>query len=100
MQDKLFSKLSMARRAGMLTYGFDSVKEVVLKGKASLVILACDLSPKSAKETEFFCKDRATVIKTDKTMSDFQSGIGVLTGIVTLTDEGFTKAVKSILEVE
>lgn len=100
MQDRLFSKLSMARRAGMLTYGFDSVREAVQKGKASLVILACDLSQKTAKETEFFCKDKARVIKTDKTMSDFQSGIGVLTGIVTVTDEGFTKAVRSILEVE
>lgn len=100
MQDKLFNKLSVARKAGKVTYGFESVKEVVLGGKASLVLLACDLSPKTAKETQFFCKDKATVVKTDKTMSDFSSTIGVVTGIIALTDEGFTKAVKSVLEVE
>ena len=100
MKEKLFNKLSVARKAGKITYGFESVKEVVLSGKASLVLLASDLSPKTAKETQFFCKDKAMVVKTDKTMSDFSNAIGVVTGIITITDDGFTKAVKSVLEVE
>ena len=100
MKEKLFNKLSVARKAGKITYGFESVKEEVLKGKASLVLLANDLSSKSAKETEFFCKDKATVVKTDISMSEYANHIGVLTGIITLTDDGFTKAVKSVLEVE
>ena len=100
MKEKLFNKLSVARKAGKITYGFDSVKEQVLKGKVNIVLLANDLSQKSAKETEFFCKDKVTVVKTDISMSEYANHIGVLTGIIALTDEGFTKAVKSVLEVE
>ena len=100
MKEKLFNKLSVARKAGKIAYGFDTVKEQVLKGKARLVLLANDLSKKSAKETEFFCKDKVMVVKTDISMSEYANAIGVLTGIIALTDDGFTKAVKSVLEVE
>ena len=63
MKEKLFNKLSVARKAGKITYGFESVKEEVQKGKASLVLLANDLSKKTAKETEFFVKIKQRLSK-------------------------------------
>ncbi len=100
MQEKIFAKLSMARRAGMLCYGFESVKETVVSGKSEIIFLATDISRKTKKEVEFFAKDRAKVIYTDSTQEDFANKLGIKTGIISLKDRGFEEAVKRIMEAE
>lgn len=42
--DKLFSALSLCRKAGALAIGFDAVKEAVSGKKAALIVAASDLS--------------------------------------------------------
>ena len=42
--NKLLGALSLCRKAGKLTMGFDPVAESAAKGKAALVLLAADLS--------------------------------------------------------
>lgn len=44
---KLFSALSLARKAGALAAGFDAVESALLTGTAQLVLLAADVSPRT-----------------------------------------------------
>ena len=54
--NRLLSLLSLTRRAGKLGLGFDPVKEAVQRREAALVLLAADLSPKTKKEVQWFCR--------------------------------------------
>ncbi len=47
MGDSLFFALSLCRKAGALTIGFDAVTEKAAKGEARLLLLARDLSDKT-----------------------------------------------------
>lgn len=46
-EDALFQALSLCRKAGALTMGFDAVEEATVKGKAWLVLAAQDASAKT-----------------------------------------------------
>ena len=56
-RDDLLFALSLCRKAGALVTGFDAVKESVFKGKAQLVLCACDASPGTARRAQSFCQD-------------------------------------------
>ncbi|MFR7460240.1 MAG: L7Ae/L30e/S12e/Gadd45 family ribosomal protein [Subdoligranulum sp.] len=45
----LLGALGLCRKAGKLLYGYDRVEEAVLRGKVSLVLLACDASARTAQ---------------------------------------------------
>ena len=45
--EALFQAVSLCRKAGALTMGFDAVEDAVVKGKAWLVMTASDASPKT-----------------------------------------------------
>ena len=47
-EQKLFSALSLCRKAGKLVLGFDAVTDSVYGGKAVLVLLAADASDRTA----------------------------------------------------
>ncbi|MFV0412705.1 MAG: L7Ae/L30e/S12e/Gadd45 family ribosomal protein [Oscillospiraceae bacterium] len=49
MGDKLFSALSLCKKAGALAAGFDQVVENAAAGKAHLLLFAADLSPNTRK---------------------------------------------------
>ena len=49
-KEKLFGLLTICRKAGRMTMGFDSVKESILTDKAKAVFLASDISAKTEKE--------------------------------------------------
>ncbi len=60
MTDKLLFALSLCRKAGALTTGFDAVKESVFKGKAQLVLCASDASEGTRRRMKAICEDLET----------------------------------------
>lgn len=52
-KEKLFGLLTICRKAGRMTMGFDSVKESILTDKAKAVFLASDISAKQKKKSDF-----------------------------------------------
>ena len=56
---KLFSALSLCKKAGRLVLGFDAVMDSVYQGKAHLVLLASDVSEGTAKRVRRNCEDLA-----------------------------------------
>ena len=92
MNDKLTGLLGLSRRAGHMTCGFDAVADLLRGGRAVLVLLASDLSPKTEKELRFIGKDKAAdivQIPLDK------SAIGRALGLKKpVDDRGFAAAMK------
>ena len=87
---KIIGLLTICRKAGRLTVGFDMSVEAIKKGKAELVILASDISPKTEKEIRFFAaKKNTAVLKSDMTMEELGSVQGRKTGIAAVCDKGF-----------
>ena len=48
-EEALYQAVSLCRKAGALTMGFDAVEEACVKGKAWLVMTASDASAKTVK---------------------------------------------------
>lgn len=98
MDNKLFGLLSMCRKSGRMALGFDMSKEAAEKGKAELIVLASDISPKTEKEVRFFSdKHSVKTVKTNLTIDDFFHGIGKKVGIVAVCDKGFAKKAESLI---
>ncbi|MEE0800226.1 MAG: 50S ribosomal protein L7ae [Gemmiger sp.] len=51
----LLGALGICRKAGKLLHGYDRVEEAVLRGKAVLVLLACDASDRTVQHMQTAC---------------------------------------------
>ncbi len=92
MNNKLQSTISLCHRAGFLLWGFDQVKEELSSNKVRAVFLACDLSQKSAKEVEFFCKkENIPVFELPLTKEQIGTALRKATGVLAVTEEGFAR---------
>lgn len=96
--DKIINLLTICRKSGRMTMGFDSAKESVMTGKAFLVILASDISAKSEKEIRFFSdKNNVKVIKTEILMGEIEQAIRKKAAIIAINDEGFAKSMTKLI---
>ncbi len=86
--DKLYNALSLAKRAGALTVGFDAVCEAVQKKEAALVLLAQDTSEGTTKRVHRTCQDYCEVLflpyKQEQIFNITKKQIGVMA--ITNTD--------------
>ena len=99
MENRLLGMFSISRKAGKLVFGFDSVKEQLVKTPSCAVYLACDISEKSEKEVNFICSKSGTKIsKTPLSMFQISSITGRLNGVWCVTDENLSKKIDSILQ--
>ena len=93
---KLYSMLGLARRAGKLLVGRDSVMASVKKGRVRLVLLTRDASPRHRQELEALGY-RGELITANCTMLDLAAAIGKKSCIVALEDENFTNAIQHLI---
>lgn len=90
--------LGIARKASKTALGYDPVIEAVMKGKVCLILLASDISPKSAKGICLAAEyDNITVAETQISMDEFGNAIGKRCGIIGITDEGIAKTLQTLL---
>ena len=95
--DNILNLLGIARRAGKLSLGYDSVEEAVNKKKSKLIILACDVSERTRRSVENISKrGNVTTVFSDIPMERIGSAIGKAVGIVSVNDEGFAKRLKEL----
>ncbi|HNX14135.1 MAG TPA: ribosomal L7Ae/L30e/S12e/Gadd45 family protein [Oscillospiraceae bacterium] len=96
-QDKLMTTMGLAKKAGRLVYGYETVKDAIQKHKAVLVLTAADLSAKTLSNVEFLCRESVRHVMTGRTMEQFSSAVGKPTGVAAVTDEGFAKLISGYL---
>ncbi|MCM1523852.1 MAG: ribosomal L7Ae/L30e/S12e/Gadd45 family protein [Ruminococcus sp.] len=98
-KEKFFGLLTICRKAGKMTMGFDSVKESILSRKACTVILSSDISAKTEKEIRFFAeKSGVRVINASVTMTEIELGTGKKAGVIGICGEGFAKRLTELAE--
>lgn len=98
--DLFLSTLGLARRAGKLFYGFDSVCENAHKINA--VFLAKDTSPKTQNNINYVFEHlniRCDCINYTKTELGHAIGTKPV-GIIGVADSGFTKLLKARISTE
>lgn len=66
----LYNALSLARKAGKLVMGYDAVVDAVMTGKADSVLLAADISPKTAARLQSTVEGAARVETLPLTQDD------------------------------
>ncbi len=87
----------MARRAGRLSIGFDASVASAESGKTSLILLATDASPKTAKECTFAAETygvQAMTLPFDKAALSEAIGMHKPVAVVAVCDSGFAKAIR------
>ena len=91
---KLLSTLGMCKKAGKLVIGFDAVATAIQRGEASLLVLAADISPKSAKRIIRLATDHGVShLQLDVSMIDIERLVGKKAGILAVTDQGLAKSI-------
>ena len=91
---RLRGLLGMARRAGRLTTGFDAVCDRIAQRKTSLVLLAADLSEKTAKELRYAAQSGPAVrrLPLGKAAVGTCLGSAKPSGVLSVNDTGFASA--------
>ena len=87
--DKFLGLLGIASGAKRLVFGLDRSVAAVAEGKATLCIVAADVSPKSAKEAAFACsKKGVTCLTVGYTLEQLSHATGSRAGVIAVTDGG------------
>lgn len=94
MRDKAQGMIGLAARAGRLVYGGDAGQIAVRRGKAYLVILACDAGERTKKLMQNKCSSFGVPIVEYET----KETLGIILGknivsAVSVTDKNFADAI-------
>ncbi|MGI6403198.1 MAG: L7Ae/L30e/S12e/Gadd45 family ribosomal protein [Oscillospiraceae bacterium] len=97
MRNKALSLLGLCKKAGYLILGFDETARALEKGKAELLVLAADLSPKSAKEIiRLADRQNINAVRLDVTMEELWYTLGKRAGILTVTQKGLADKIVAL----
>ncbi len=95
MKNNILGRLGICRRSGHLSIGNDAVAGLIKHGRAKIVLLASDLSDKTAKELRFLSETHPTPIRTIASTKDEIGralGLEKPVGVVATDDRGFGAA--------
>lgn len=96
--NKALSAMGLARRAGKLNWGYDTVVEAMKTGACCLVIIAGDLSDKTKKNVRFEAeRSHVQCIETAFSMEEISAAIGKKSGVIAICDGGFAKKLQQEL---
>lgn len=90
-QEALFQALSLCRKAGKLTMGFDAVEEAVVKGKAWIVLTAKDASPKTVQRLQNNIGDLVDVLPMPLTQDTLAAISHKAVAVYAVTDRNLAK---------
>lgn len=91
--------LGLARRAGKLSVGHDSVIESIVKNKCELLILAVDASERLKNEIKHaatYGERNIPVIESSFSMLDYSAGIGKKSAVFSVTDKSFKEKLETM----
>jgi len=95
---KALSMISMSKRAGKLIMGFKAVKENIENGKACLVVVTRDTSPKTIKEVVFAAHKESpvSVRMVNASQEEIGKAVGRKAGVLCILDPELSKAVERL----
>ncbi len=93
-KDKMLSMIGIARRAGALIAGHDAAVNAVFSGKASLIILASDLSPRAKRDMRIIAQKHGgglPVAEAEITIAEIGGICGINAGILAVCNTEISK---------
>lgn len=93
--DKALGYLSLSAKAGKLVCGADNCIDALKRGKARLIVLACDASPNARKRADGMLFGRKTpLVKSGYTKYDLATAAGANgpVAMAAVCDEGLANA--------
>ena len=98
MNDRLFSAISLCRKAQRLRMGADVVRDNVLTGEAKLVLLTSDIAERSARHARGVCQQaRVPVCTLPYTRQELAPVAGKPYGVFAVCDRGFADMISGLL---
>lgn len=95
---KILNLLGLAQRAGRLISGEELVVEAIRKGQAKLVFLAQDAGPNLTKKINNKSKTYQVEVVAAFSTLELSIAVGKSRKVLAVTDAGFTKKMRSIME--
>ncbi|WP_249116196.1 YlxQ-related RNA-binding protein [Streptococcus oriscaviae] len=90
--------LGLAQRAGRLISGEELVVEAIQKGQARLVFLAEDAAANLSKKVTDKSQTYQVEVVTAFSTLELSAAVGKARKVLAVTDAGFTKKMRSIME--
>lgn len=90
-EEALFQALSLCRKAGALTMGFDAVEDAAIKGKAWIVLTASDASEKTVNRLHYSIGDLVDVIRMPLTQDRLADVSRKPVAVYAVTDRNLAK---------
>ncbi|MGN0651972.1 MAG: L7Ae/L30e/S12e/Gadd45 family ribosomal protein [Gemmiger sp.] len=87
----LLGALGICRKAGRLLHGYDRVEEAVLRGKAYLVLLACDASERTVQHMKETCEGIVPCRVMQLSTGDLRMLTPKPAAVFAVTDENFAR---------
>lgn len=97
-QQRILHLLGLAQRAGRLISGEERVVESIQKQKAQIVFLAQDAGPNLSKKITDKSRTYQVDVVTAFSTLELSSAVGKSRKVLAVTDAGFTKKMRSIME--
>ena len=97
-KQQVLNLLGLAQRAGRLISGEELVVDAIRKGQAKLVFLAQDAGPNLTKKITDKSKTYQVEVVTAFSTLELSIAVGKSRKVLTVTDAGFTKKMRSIME--
>lgn len=95
--EKIVGMMGLARRAGVLIFGFDRVVEKMRVGKVACAFITSDCSPKTKKEVRFFGNKYSTkVVELPIEMDDLKPLFGKRVGVTAIEDKALAERIESL----
>ncbi len=97
-KQQVLNLLGLAQRAGRLISGEELVVDAIRKGQAKLVFLAQDAGPNLIKKITDKSKTYQVEVVTAFSTLELSIAVGKSRKVLAVTDAGFTKKMRSIME--
>lgn len=95
MNDKFLSLLGMTRRSGRICLGHDAAVSSIVKNQAKLCVVSEEGSERLKKEMTHACSyegKNIPLLIVKYTITELSKAVGSKAAVMTVTDEGFAKA--------
>ena len=94
MNHKILGMMGIARRSGNMAFGYEQLKQQILKGRVFLVILAVQTSERTKKRIQGLCEETGTEWIVYGNKDELSHAIGQVNKTVFgITDENMARQV-------
>ena len=99
--DRFLSFLGIARKAGRLSLGFDSVCESVRSGESRMILLSSDVSQGTLRRLRSCLPENfADVYQTPYDIDRINAALGKGVRLISVNDKGFASKIRELLACE